>query len=169
MTKLRTPITRRRNERGFFTIWVLGMCAIVFAIGGLGVDLWKGFTVRRNLAEISDSAAVAGASRIDISCFKQTPATVVLQTDTSACGTNGAAVDAANDNGQTAIDRANQYIDDAVAQAGITLTDRNVQIAGGQLQVSLSENSDTTLTRIFLPLQHYTVTVHSAATPTEVG
>ena len=60
------PRSRRlRGDRGFFTIWMLGLCILLLALGGVSVDLWHAFAQRQQLAGVADAAAVAGASGID--------------------------------------------------------------------------------------------------------
>jgi len=54
-----------RSERGTITFWLLGMCVMLFALGGISVDLWRSFSSRRALAASADAAALAGASAID--------------------------------------------------------------------------------------------------------
>ena len=61
---------RARGEDGFFSLWVLGLCCVVLMIGGLSIDLWRAFSERRALAAIADSAAIAGASGIDVNAFR---------------------------------------------------------------------------------------------------
>ena len=56
---------RRRAERGTITLWLLGLCLMLFALGGISVDLWRSFSARRALASGADAAALAGASAID--------------------------------------------------------------------------------------------------------
>ena len=53
------------SDRGSATLWVLGLTLMVFALGGLSVDLWRGIAVRRTVAGIADAAAVAAANGID--------------------------------------------------------------------------------------------------------
>jgi hypothetical protein len=53
------------DERGTITLWVLGLCVCVLFLGGLGVDLWRGIAVRRDLAALADAAATAAANGID--------------------------------------------------------------------------------------------------------
>ena len=60
----------RRDEDGFFSLWVLGLCFVVLMIAGLSIDLWRAFSERRALAAIADSAAIAGASGIDEAHFR---------------------------------------------------------------------------------------------------
>lgn len=53
------------DERGSVTLWVLGLCLVVLALGGLTLDLWRAFAVRQALAAMADAAAVAGAGAVD--------------------------------------------------------------------------------------------------------
>lgn len=56
---------RRGDERGTITFWILGLCVLLLALGGLSLDLWRSFSERRTLAAGADAAALAGASAID--------------------------------------------------------------------------------------------------------
>lgn len=56
---------RRSDDGGAVTLWVLGLIFPMLLLGGLSLDLWRGFSERRSLAGIADSAAVAGANGID--------------------------------------------------------------------------------------------------------
>ena len=56
---------RLAGERGTITLWLLGLCVMLFALGGISVDLWRSFSSRRALASGADAAALAGASAID--------------------------------------------------------------------------------------------------------
>lgn len=56
---------RRRRERGSVTLWLLGVCLMLFALGGISLDLWRSFSARRALAATADAAALAGASALD--------------------------------------------------------------------------------------------------------
>jgi hypothetical protein len=53
------------DQRGTITLWLLGLCVMLFALGGISVDLWRSFSSRRALASGADAAALAGASAID--------------------------------------------------------------------------------------------------------
>jgi hypothetical protein len=44
---------------------MLGICLMLFALGGISLDLWRGFSDRRSLAAAADAAALAGASAVD--------------------------------------------------------------------------------------------------------
>ena len=65
-------MTRRSDERGTVTLWVLGLCLMMLFMGGIPLDLWRAFSERRALAGMVDAAAVAGASGIDASAFRST-------------------------------------------------------------------------------------------------
>jgi Flp pilus assembly protein TadG len=54
-----------RGSQGTVTFWVLGICLMLFALGGISLDLWRGFSDRRSLAAAADAAALAGASAVD--------------------------------------------------------------------------------------------------------
>lgn len=58
-------------ESGTVTLWLLGLCMLLFALGGISVDLWRGFSARRSLANTADAAALAGASAIDEEAYRQ--------------------------------------------------------------------------------------------------
>lgn len=145
---------QNRTEHGFFTIWVLGLCVILLFIGGIGLDLWKAFTTRRDLAQIADSAAIAGASQIDLAQFQKSTS----KTNPTTKLDNAKAVNAATN-----------YVNNAVAQDNITLTGSNIQVVNNQIRVTLQENSDTTLTRIFSPTQSLKITVTGVAEPRVAG
>jgi hypothetical protein len=49
---------------------MLGLCLMLFAVGGISVDLWRSFSSRRALASGADAAALAGASAIDESRYR---------------------------------------------------------------------------------------------------
>lgn len=55
----------RGAEGGFLTIWLLGLCFLLLALGGVSLDLWHVFAARQELAGIADAAALAGASGLD--------------------------------------------------------------------------------------------------------
>jgi len=59
-----------RDDSGTVTLWLLGVCLLLFALGGISVDLWRGFSARRSLANAADAAALAGASAIDEDAYR---------------------------------------------------------------------------------------------------
>lgn len=58
------------SDRGAVTIWLLGFTIAVLFLGGIAVDLFRGFGRRQELAGMADSAAVAGATALDIPLFR---------------------------------------------------------------------------------------------------
>lgn len=58
------------NERGSVTLWMVGMVLIVFAVGGIALDLWRGLTAYRQVSALVDSAAVAAGSGLDESAWR---------------------------------------------------------------------------------------------------
>ena len=60
-----------RDETGTITLWMLGVCLLLFALGGVSLDLWRGFSTRRSLAAGADAAALAGASAIDEDAYRE--------------------------------------------------------------------------------------------------
>jgi Flp pilus assembly protein TadG len=61
-----------RREAGTITLWLLGVCLLLFALGGVSLDLWRAFSERRSLAATADAAALAGASAIDEEQYRST-------------------------------------------------------------------------------------------------
>lgn len=68
-------------EGGYASILVLGMCVLCFAIAGLAVDGMRLLLERRSLQGLVDSAARAGASRLDRSDLYRNGATARLDGD----------------------------------------------------------------------------------------
>jgi Flp pilus assembly protein TadG len=60
-----TTAEGQSREQGTITLWMLGCCLMLFAVGGISVDLWRSFSERRALASAADAAALSGASAID--------------------------------------------------------------------------------------------------------
>jgi len=66
------------GERGTITFWILGLCLMLFLLGGISLDLWRSFSERRALAATADAAALAGASAIDEEHYRQSGEVVLL-------------------------------------------------------------------------------------------
>jgi hypothetical protein len=60
------------SDHGSITLWTLGLAVMVLFLGGISLDLWRAFEVRQDLAAMADSAANAGASRIDGEVYRDT-------------------------------------------------------------------------------------------------
>lgn len=143
-------MTRSTNEHGFFTIWTMGLCIMLMAVGGMSLDLWRGFSERRELAAITDSAAIAAASQIDLAAFKA--------------------------NGSTKLDptRAKQvalaYLNEQGAQANITyLNPPVVTVTDDEVNIEASTRIELTLMKFFRPNGDLNVTTRSSAIPEEVA
>jgi Flp pilus assembly protein TadG len=67
-----------RREAGTVTLWLLGVCLLLFALGGISLDLWRAFSERRSLAATADAAALAGASAIDEGQYRSSGAVVLV-------------------------------------------------------------------------------------------
>jgi Putative Flp pilus-assembly TadE/G-like len=65
-------VKRMRHDHGSVTQWMLGLTVMMLFIGGIALDLWRGFSERRALAGIADGAAVAGANGVDVAYFRST-------------------------------------------------------------------------------------------------
>jgi len=65
------------RERGQAAILLLGALFIGLAFLGLAVDGARMFTARRDLQNVADSAALAGASAIDEGAYRASGGTVV--------------------------------------------------------------------------------------------
>jgi Flp pilus assembly protein TadG len=69
---------RRREDAGTTTVWMLGLCLLLFALGGVSLDLWRAFSERRSLAATADAAALAGASAIDETQYRASGAIALV-------------------------------------------------------------------------------------------
>ena len=71
----------RRRESGTITIWILGLCLMLFLLGGISLDLWRAFSERRALAAAADAAALAGASALDEGVYRQSGSVQLVPAD----------------------------------------------------------------------------------------
>ena len=74
----------RDAERGTITLWILGLCLMLFLLGGISLDLWRSFSERRALAATADAAALAGASAIDEGRYRQSGDVVLVPAEAEA-------------------------------------------------------------------------------------
>jgi hypothetical protein len=72
-------------------LWLLGVCLLLFALGGISLDLWRAFSERRALAATADAAALAGASAIDETRYRLTGELVLVPGDAEARARAGVA------------------------------------------------------------------------------
>jgi len=64
-------VTVRAHESGQVSVVIVGALFICLAFTGLAVDGARLFTARRDLQNVADSAALAGASAIDETHFRE--------------------------------------------------------------------------------------------------
>ena len=65
-------MTRRNRDSGQASVVLVGALVICLGFTGLAVDGARLFTARRDLQNVADSAALAGASAIDVGHFRAT-------------------------------------------------------------------------------------------------
>jgi Flp pilus assembly protein TadG len=82
---------RTRGSAGTIVLWMLGLCLLLFALGGISLDLWRAFSERRALAATADAAALSGASAIDESRYRQSGEVVLLPARAEALARAGIA------------------------------------------------------------------------------
>jgi len=117
------------NERGSITLWVLGLTVMMLFLGGISLDLWRAFEVRQDLAAMADSAANAGASRIDADTYRSTG--ILILDERAARDAVDASLDAQQDAGKITARQA-------------------PDIDGAVISVTLEGEVDFTLLNIFL-------------------
>ncbi|MGZ4678041.1 MAG: pilus assembly protein TadG-related protein [Acidimicrobiia bacterium] len=61
-----------RDERGQASALLVGVLLLGLMVAGLGVDGARMFTARRDLQNVADSAALAGASSLDEAAYRAT-------------------------------------------------------------------------------------------------
>jgi hypothetical protein len=132
-----------RDERGTVTLWVLGLCVVVFFLGGLGLDLWRGIATRRELSAMADSVATAAANGIDEQA---------LRTD-----------------GRVRLDPERVH---AIANQTLARDDRasrlravSLQVVGDEVVVTLEDEVPFSLLGVFVHGEPFTVRVTAAASP----
>lgn len=69
-----------KDERGSVTLWMVGLVMVVFVVGGIALDLWRGLAAYRFVSSLVDSAAVAAGSGIDETAWR-TEGQLVLDPD----------------------------------------------------------------------------------------
>lgn len=135
-------VTRRRDERGTLTLYVLGLCVAVLFLGGLSLDLWRVIAVRRDLATMADAAAAAGADGLDEDALR----TGVIRLDA---------------------ERARRLARDNLAaqsDAGI-VEGATIDVRDASMSVTLQSEVRFTLLRVFLGADAFQVDVTSDAEP----
>jgi len=132
-----------RADSGTTTLWMLGLCLMLFLLGGISLDLWRAFSERRSLAATADAAAVAGASALDEPAYRSTGAVRLVPAD-------------ARRRAQASL--AEQLDRRALRDARVEATEEEVSVVvGGTVEFSLLQ--------IASPGDEFAITVHATARP----
>lgn len=132
-----------RDESGTTTLWMLGLCLMLFLLGGISLDLWRAFSERRSLAASADAAAVAGASALDEAAYRSSGSVRLVPAD-------------ARRRAQASL--AGQLDRRALRDARIEATEEEVTVVvGGAVDFSLLQ--------IAAPGDEFAITVRATARP----
>lgn len=115
-----------RSERGSVTIWMLMLSMMLLLFGGLAIDYWRALALQRELHSVADSAALAAASGIDEEVYRST--------------------------GEVVLDgpRARSLAAAAVAWQDVDVTDMSVDVADGEVTVTLTASLELGLLGVFV-------------------
>ena len=132
-----------RRESGTITLWMLGLCLMLFLLGGISLDLWRAFSERRSLAASADAAAVAGASALDEAAYRSTGAVRLVPADAQR--------------------RARASLADQLDRRA--LRDARVEANEDTVIVTVDGSVDFSLLQIVAPGDEFAITVHATARP----
>ncbi len=144
-----------RGERGSVTIWMLGLSLVLFALGGLSIDLWRILAERRTLSAAADAAAIAVVSAIDLDAYRDPTAEPIAPGDPVPLDQPGA------------VDRVRL----ALARGDVELATSPVVefLDGGtRLRITLESEVEFTLLRILTADRSFRVRAEAEATAIEV-
>jgi Flp pilus assembly protein TadG len=141
--KQRQPGVRERRESGTITLWMLGLCLMLFLLGGISLDLWRAFSERRSLAASADAAAVAGASALDEAAYRSTGAVRLVPADAQR--------------------RARASLADQLDRRA--LRDARIEATEDEVMVTVGGSVDFSLLQIVAPGDEFAITVHATARP----
>ena len=139
----RRPNLGARRESGTITLWMLGLCLMLFLLGGISLDLWRAFSERRSLAASADAAAVAGASALDEAAYRSTGAVRLVPADAQR--------------------RARSSLADQLDRRA--LRDARVEATEDTVIVTVGGSVDFSLLQIVAPGDEFAITVHATARP----
>jgi Flp pilus assembly protein TadG len=135
------PVARR--ESGTITMWMLGLCLMLFLLGGISLDLWRAFSERRSLAATADAAAVAGASALDEAAYRTSGAVRLDPGDAQR--------------------RAQASLAEQLDRRA--LRDARVIASEGEVTVTVGGSVDFSLLQIVAPGDEFDITVRATARP----
>jgi Flp pilus assembly protein TadG len=134
---------RAPRESGTTTLWMLGLCLMLFLLGGVSLDLWRAFSERRSLAATADAAAVAGASALDESAYRSSGTVRLLPADAER--------------------RAQASLAEQLDRRA--LRDARVAATADEVTVTVGGSVDFTLLQIVAPGDEFAITVRATARP----
>lgn len=132
-----------RGESGTTALWMLGLCLMLFLLGGISLDLWRAFSERRSLAGAADAAAVAGASALDQAAYRQGSVVRLVPADAER---------------RARASLADQLDRRALRDARVAATDQEVTVV-------VSGSVDFTLLQMLSPGDTFAITVRATARP----
>ncbi len=138
-------MTRRAESResGTTTMWMLGLCLMLFLLGGISLDLWRAFSERRSLAGSADAAAVAGASALDEAAYREGSVVRLVPGDAER--------------------RARASLADQLDRRA--LRDARVAATEQQVTVTVSGSVDFSLLQMLTPGDSFAISVRATARP----
>jgi Flp pilus assembly protein TadG len=134
---------RRWRESGTITMWMLGLCVMLFLLGGISLDLWRAFSERRSLAATADAAAVAGASSLDEAAYRSSGAVRLVPADAER--------------------RARASLAEQLDRRA--LRDARVAATVDEITVTVGGAVGFSLLQILAPGDEFAITVHATARP----
>jgi Flp pilus assembly protein TadG len=134
---------KKRRESGTITMWMLGLCVMLFLLGGISLDLWRAFSERRSLAATADAAAVAGASALDEAAYRSSGLVRLLPGDAER--------------------RARASLAEQLDRRA--LRDARVAATEGKVSVTVGGAVDFSLLQIVAPGDEFAITVRATARP----
>ena len=132
-----------RRESGTITLWMLGLCLMLFLLGGISLDLWRAFSERRSLAATADAAAVAGASALDEAAYRSSGVVRLVPADAQR--------------------RARASLADQLDRRA--LRDARIEASEDTVMVTVGGSVDFSLLQIVAPGDEFAITVHATARP----
>jgi Flp pilus assembly protein TadG len=139
----RGPDLGAHRESGTITLWMLGLCLMLFLLGGVSLDLWRAFSERRSLAATADAAAVAGASALDEAAYRNSGAVRLVHADAQR--------------------RARASLADQLDRRA--LRDARIEATEDAVMVTVGGSVDFSLLQIVAPGDEFAITVHATARP----
>jgi len=139
----RPPDIGAPRESGTITLWMLGLCLMLFLLGGISLDLWRAFSERRSLAASADAAAVAGASALDEAAYRNSGAITLVPADAQR--------------------RARASLADQLDRRA--LRDARVEATEDAVMITVGGSVDFSLLQIVSPGDEFGITVHATARP----